>query len=64
MEVRNQKGEPYKGGSLYGICTGIQRFIRENRTKACRQAEALDIYKDPKFALFRRTSDGVLKDLR
>ena len=62
MEVRNQKGEPYTGGALYGICAAIQRYIREKRAVNS-QGEYLDIYKDSKLAHFRSVLDGVLKDL-
>ena len=61
MEVRNHNGDPYTGGTLYAICSGIQRFVREERTVS--QGEQVDIYKDPKFSFFRSTFDSVLKDL-
>ena len=41
MEVRNQKGEEYSCVSLYGLCAGIQRFVREDRMKT----NNIDIYK-------------------
>jgi hypothetical protein len=27
MEVRNRQGDPYIGGTLYGICAAIQQYI-------------------------------------
>ena len=27
MAVRNQKGQPYSGTTLYGLCAGIRRFV-------------------------------------
>ena len=62
MEVRNQNGQPYIGATLYGICAALQRFIREKRA-VLNQGEPLDIYKDPKVEYFRRTFDGILKNL-
>ena len=62
MEVRNQKGQPYSGTTLYGLCAGIQRFVRDDRIKS-NNFEALDIYKGPEFAVFRGAFDCVLKDL-
>ena len=61
VEVRTQKGEQYNGGSLYGLCAGIQRYIREKRVESNR--ESVDIYKDPKLAHFRCVFDSVLKEL-
>ena len=62
MEVRNQNGLPYNGSTLYGLCAGVQRFVRDKRTQ-CNDKEPLDIYKSPEFAVFRRALDSVLKDL-
>ena len=61
MEVRNQKGELYNGGTLYGLCAGIQRYIREDRVS--NGGMPVDIYKDPCFSKFRCVFDSVLKDL-
>ena len=62
MEVRNQKGQPYSGTTLYWLCAGIQRFVRDDRIKS-NNVEALDIYKGPEFAVSRDAFDFVLKDL-
>ena len=61
VEARNTQGKLYTGVSLYGLCAGIQRYIRDKRIP-CNE-EVLDIYKDPNFSLFRRAFDCVLKDL-
>ena len=61
FEVRTQKGEEYSGESLYGLCSGIQRYIRGKRSD--RNDEPIDIYKDPYLAHFRSSFDAVLKDL-
>uniref|UniRef100_A0A1X7VKI1 ZMYM2-like/QRICH1 C-terminal domain-containing protein n=1 Tax=Amphimedon queenslandica TaxID=400682 RepID=A0A1X7VKI1_AMPQE len=62
MEVRNEQREVYQSGTLYTVCAGIQRCIREKRL-AFDIAEPLDIYKDHHFNLFRSSLDSVLKDL-
>ena len=62
MEIRNEQGEEYQSGTLYSVCAGIQRYIREKRL-AFDIAEPLDIYKDHHFNLFRSSLDSVLKDL-
>ena len=31
VEARNKDGELYKGGTLYSLCSGIQRYVREKR---------------------------------
>ena len=62
MEVRNQNGDPYIGGTLYGLCAGIQRYVREKRVGK-HDAASLDIYKDPNFSFFRGALDSVLKEL-
>ncbi len=59
-ETRNHDGDYYHGGTLYSLCAGIQRFVRESRTAASKK-EPLDIYKDPTFEFFRRSFDSVLK---
>ena len=33
IEVRNKNGEHYHSGTLYSICAGLQRYIREKRMK-------------------------------
>ncbi|XP_011408935.1 PREDICTED: zinc finger MYM-type protein 2-like [Amphimedon queenslandica] len=55
FEVRTLKGEEYSGESLYGLCSGIQRYIREKRSD--RNDEPIDL------AHFRSSFNAVLKDL-
>ena len=57
IEARNHNGEYYSGG----ICAGIQRHIREKRIES--NGQAIDIYKDPDFAYFRKAFDSTLKCL-
>ena len=61
VEARNQKGKQYTPTSLYALCVGIQRFVRESRIKTNKLP--VDIFKDPAFALFRSVFDSTLKDL-
>ena len=62
VEVKNKNGESYTGGTLYSLCSGVQRYIRGKRAVSS-EGEALDIYKDPKFVYFRSVFDSVLKNL-
>lgn len=62
MEVRSQSGTCYNTGTLYGICSGLQRFFREKRDLSGHKEE-LDIYKGHQFSLFRSSFDAILKDL-
>ena len=34
LEVRGKKGDNYRGGTIYSLCAGIQRHIREGRSKS------------------------------
>lgn len=61
-EVRNQHGEAYTGSTLYSICSGIQRYIREKRASSSSQ-NVIDIYKMTEFSYFRMAFDAVLKEL-
>lgn len=63
LECRNQQGEYYTGTTLYSLCAGVQRFIREERAKVSSQKDHLDIYSDPKFAYFRSVLNSILKEL-
>ena len=62
FEARNQEGGQYPGGTLYSLCSGIQRYVRDKRT-SCGNEGVLDIYKDSSFAFFRKSFDSVLKGL-
>ena len=62
IEVRNQQGDYYRGGTLYSLCSGIQRFVREKRTGSARN-DPVDIYKDSTFSFFHSSFDSILKQL-
>ena len=62
MESRKQDGNYYTGGTLYSLCAGVQRYVREERIKMGIQ-EHLDIFKEPTFEYFRRAFDSTLKEL-
>ena len=61
-ECRKQNGDYYRGGTLYSICSGIQRYVRERRI-ACGSDESLDIYKDGVFSYFRKVLDSLMKEV-
>jgi hypothetical protein len=62
IEVRSQNGNAYTGSTLYSICSGLQRYIREKRAISFSQ-NAIDIYKMTQFEYFRSAFDSVLKEL-
>ena len=57
LEVRRQDGEPYPPQTLYQICCGLQRYVRELHPD-------FNFMKDPQLAGFQRTLDGEMKRLR
>ena len=57
VEVRRQDGKNYPPNTLYQICCGIVRFVREVKPD-------LDVFKDKAFGEFRRTLDAEMKRLR
>ena len=57
LETRKTNGEPYPPDTIYGICSGLLRYIRERRSE-------INIFKDAQFAGFRRTLDAEMKRLR
>jgi hypothetical protein len=57
LETRKANGEPYPPDTLYGICSGLLRYIRERRPE-------INIFKDAQFAGFQRTLDAEMKRLR
>lgn len=57
VETRRNDGEPYPPNTLYSICCGLLRFVRESRP-------SINFMKDSEFAGFRRTLDGEMKRLR
>ena len=61
LEVKTKKGEKYRGATLYALCAGIQRHIREKRSLSADKNQQLDIYKDNSFVYFRNVLDSELK---
>ena len=57
LEARKSNGEPYTPDTLYNICSGLLRYIRERRPQ-------INIFKDSSYASFQRTLDGEMKRLR
>lgn len=48
---------PYPPSTLYSICCGLQRYIRDVKPD-------LNLLKDPQFSRFQRTLDAEMKRLR
>ena len=57
IEVRQYDGQPYPPNTLYNICCGLLRHIREAK-------QEINIFRDSAFSGFRRTLDGQMKILR
>ena len=57
LEARKANGDCYTTDTLYSICSGLLRYIRENRPE-------INILKSSSFAGFQRTLDGEMKRLR
>ena len=57
LEARKANGDCYTPDTLYSICSGLLRYIRENRPE-------INIFKSSSFASFQRTLDGEMKRLR
>ena len=57
LEARKANGDCYTPDTLYSICSGLLRYIRENRPE-------INIFKSSSFAGFQRTLDGEMKRLR
>lgn len=57
LEACKSSGEPYPPDTLYNICAGLLRYIRERRPE-------VNIFKDSTYAGFQRTLDGEMKRLR
>ena len=57
LETKKSNGEHYPPDTLYAICNGLLRFIRETRPE-------INIFKDPVFCGFQRTLDSEMKRLR
>ena len=56
--MRKKDGTEYPPLTLHHICSGLQRYLRQNGHPT------LDIYKDSVFADFRSTLDAEMKRLR
>lgn len=57
LEVRRQDGKHYPPNTLYQLCCGLMRYVREVKPD-------LDIFKDLQFSEFCRTLDAEMKRLR
>lgn len=57
LEVRKANGEHYPPDTLYCICTGLLRYIRETRPE-------INIFKSPTYDGFQKTIDSEMKRLR
>ena len=56
LETRKADGDNYPPDTLYVICSGLQRFIRETRPE-------INLFKDPAFTGFQCTLDSEMKRL-
>ena len=61
LEVQNKKGSEYIGSTIYALCAGIQRFVREDRVAS--NKVTVDIFKDSNFAYFQSALNSKLIDL-
>ena len=57
LEVRRQNGEHHPPQTLYSMCCGLLRYVREVKPE-------INIFKDPQYADFQRTLDAEMKRLR
>ena len=57
LEVRKENGEPYPPDTLYVICAGLLRYIRERRPE-------INIFKGYQYTGFKKILDGEMKRLR
>ena len=57
VETRRSDGALYPPNTLYAICCGLLRAVRESRPQ-------INFLKDPEFSGFRKTLDGEMKRLR
>ena len=56
LEARKENGEYYPPNTLYIICCGLLRYVREIKP-------ALNFFKDPIFSGFQKTLDSEMKRL-
>jgi hypothetical protein len=60
VEARRCDGEPYPSSTLYGLVTGIMRYLRED----CHRVDCDILLKsDKNFVVFRNTLDAQMKSL-
>ena len=52
-EAQSLSGKCYNSGILYGMCSGLQRFIHEKRAMSSVKKELNILYKGHQFALFK-----------
>ena len=57
IEVRNSCGNVYPPNTLYSVCCGLQRYIKDHRPQ-------INIFKDACFSGFIKTLDSEMKRLR
>ena len=57
LEIRRRDGKEYLPNTLYQICCGILRYVRELKPQ-------LDIFRDAAFAGFRQSLDAEMKRLK
>ena len=57
IEARRKDGKPHPPNTLYQLCCGIMRYVRGENPK-------INFFTDPDFDGFRRTLDGVMKELQ
>jgi hypothetical protein len=57
LEVRRRDGQPYPPNSIYQLCCGLLRWIRDTKP-------SLNLFTDAEFTSFRKTLDAEMKRLR
>ncbi len=57
LEVRRKDGQLYPPQTLYSLCCGLLRYVREIKPD-------INFFKDAQFSGFQRTLDGLMKQLR
>ncbi len=57
LGIRRKDGQPYPPQTLYQICCGLLRYVRDLHPE-------INFLKDAQFAGFQRTLDGEMKRLR
>ena len=57
LELRRRDGLPYPPNTLYSMCCGLMRYVRDLHPE-------VNFFKQPEFAGFRKSLDGEMKRLR